>query len=315
MDNRVLRKTLLMRPNDMPLALEIEQKLLSFDRPLPGIRRNQRKKCFVEQIIDSIRRIKYVTVISEKPLSAIYADPSSDSFDPLKAAAWQIQNNNLDEAFWLVFLLTHFGKHKTKKWALVKGFYGALNNGPTWTWERSSSNLPQLIEWLDDNQVELKALGSFGNHRKYQSLDAFKNSGTGAAITTYINWIGIGNSHQDAFENLRPEEDTPEAYFDSIYTSMNEVKSFGRMGRFDYLTMIGKLSLVEITPGSTYMDGATGPKSGATLLFGGNSNNDRLESLLLELNNHLDLYFGMQVLEDALCNWQKNPDQYEYFSG
>ena len=34
------------------------------------------------------------------------------------------------------------------------------------------------------------------------------------------------------------------------------------------LTMVGKLQLANIEPGSTYMNGATGPLDGGRLLFG-----------------------------------------------
>jgi hypothetical protein len=50
---------------------------------------------------------------------------------------------------------------------------------------------------------------------------------------------------------------------------MRAVASFGRTARFDYLTMVGKLGLAGIEPGSTYMQGATGPFTGACLLFTG----------------------------------------------
>ena len=68
-----------------------------------------------------------------------------------------------------------------------------------------------------------------------------------------------------------------------------------------------------------YMQGATGPYQGALLLFGENSrpklSQSELEAWLVRLEAHLDLYFGMQVLEDALCNWQKSPRKFKPFRG
>ena len=98
------------------------------------------------------------------------------------------------------------------------------------------------------------------------------------------------------------------------------VASFGRTAKFDYLTMIGKLGLAPIEPGSTYMHGATGPLSGARLLFGGRKTapltRSDLEAWLVELEARLHLgTHGMQVLEDALCNWQKNPRTFVPFRG
>jgi Alpha-glutamyl/putrescinyl thymine pyrophosphorylase clade 3 len=100
---------------------------------------------------------------------------------------------------------------------------------------------------------------------------------------------------------------------------MDDVVSFGRTAKFDYLTMVGKLQLAPIEPGSTYMQGATGPYQGALLLFCGNAraelSQSELEALLVQLECHLDLYFGMQVLEDALCNWHKSPGKFKPFRG
>jgi len=169
------------------------------------------------------------------------------------------------------------------------------------------------------NQDQLKALGNFGNHRKYQSLDAFKLSGTGSAIGSYIEWIGEEQDHQGLIKKMQSESNSSKKLFRTLYNSMKAVVSFGRMARFDYLTMIGKLQLAPIEPDSFYMDGATGPKAGAKLLFFGNKNinvsTEELNDLVNQLDSHLKLYFGMQVLEDSLCNWQKSPEKYVHFIG
>lgn len=99
---------------------------------------------------------------------------------------------------------------------------------------------------------------------------------------------------------------------------MVAVASFGRTGQFDYLTMLAKLDLAEIEPGSTYMTGATGPLAGAHLLFGTNSvtaTPRQLDGWLVELEATLGVEMGMQILEDSLCNWQKSPAQFVPFRG
>ncbi len=92
---------------------------------------------------------------------------------------------------------------------------------------------------------------------------------------------------------------------------MDMIVSFGRLARFDYLAMVGKLQLASIEPGSTYMAGATGPRCGAQLLFGIDAKPKDFDGWLLELDDVL--HVGMQVLEDALCNWQKSPREFEPF--
>jgi hypothetical protein len=159
---------------------------------------------------------------------------------------------------------------------------------------------------------------NFGNHRKYQSLDARTPTGTGAAFETYVEWVNPPRTHdmlfQEAYEECARDR---KATFDHLYKSMSKVASFGRTARFDYLTMVGKIGLAPIEPGSTYMHGATGPLLGARLLFGGRTGatmeRSRLDGWLVELGTHLGV--GMQVLEDALCNWQKSPARFKRFRG
>jgi hypothetical protein len=108
--------------------------------------------------------------------------------------------------------------------------------------------------------------------------------------------------------------------FLELYNSMQAVASFGRTARFDYLTLIGKIGLVHIEPGSTFMRGATGPRTGAKLLFGGDKNAPftiaQLETLVEDLEEALSVGpYGMQIMEDALCNWQKSPNKFIPFRG
>lgn len=311
-----------MRVTDIPLAKEIEKKLQSFNerRELLGISTSENRTCLVEQIIDSIRRVKYVLLIESKPLSDSSANPRLDSFNPIKAAVINKRQGNLDEAFWLIFLLTHFGKSKSTGWTLIKNVYGGVNHADLWTWNDICADLEGFQYWLNDNVVELKNSGVFGNHRKYESLSAFKSNGTGAAVRSYVDWVMKFGNHSELFDSKRPTANaSPREWFSALFESMDCVVRFGRTARFDYLTMVGKLKLINIEPDSTYMNGATGPLTGARLLFGGNKNSpmkyEELNSLLYELEAHIGLSFGMQILEDALCNWQKSPNKYVYFAG
>lgn len=295
----------------------IEQKLSTYkSRSLSGITSAVAKDCLIKQIIDSIRRIEYVTVIRDKDLTEGVIDPNNEGFNPIKAASWHRQAGNIDEAFWLIFLSTHFGKNLRTGWNLVKDVYGKLGTSPFWDWDSVSQDPIGFRVWLNANINVIKANGKVGNHRKYQSIDAYKPSGTGAAIESYVNWIGPNRSHQETIESaiVRIGSD-PRDLFNYLYKSMNAVISFGRTARFDYLTMVGKIGLADIEPGSTYMNGATGPYDGGKMLFGANVNRTTINDWLIDLEDHLNLYFGMQVLEDSVCNWQKSPQHYRYFGG
>jgi hypothetical protein len=89
---------------------------------------------------------------------------------------------------------------------------------------------------------------------------------------------------------------------------------FGRTARFDFLTLLSRLQLLPITPPRAYLEGATGPLSGAKLLFNTSPTTPRmLDQRLTELDDHLHL--GPDILEDALCNWQKSPEVFMPFRG
>ncbi len=104
----------MIRPADRLSAQEINTRLISFNNiiPIPGIDNEASRECFINQTIDSIRRIKYVKLIRDKISTDHCTDATHPAFDPIKAAAWHKRNGNIDEAFWLVFLSTHFGKNK-----------------------------------------------------------------------------------------------------------------------------------------------------------------------------------------------------------
>ncbi|MBI3365988.1 MAG: hypothetical protein HY033_13925 [Ignavibacteriae bacterium] len=313
-----------MRPGDAELGHRLEDGLLLFDRAnrlLLGIRDSARREALIEQLLESIHRVKYVSAISTRNLSGLRADPNSNLFDPLKAAILHQHQGNIDEAFWLVFLFVHFGKHARAGWRYAREVYGRLGDAVRWDWANTSASTSGFREWLDAHQAELKREGvprGFGNHRKYESLDAYSPRGTGATVETYVNWVGPPQTHLNLVEQAYAQAGSnPRKAFDNLYQSMHVVASFGRTARFDYLTMVGKLGLAPIEPGSTYMRSSTGPLDGAQLLFGGEKkaplSASDLDSWLVELGSQLQV--GMQVLEDALCNWQKSPEKFVRFRG
>lgn len=309
-----------MRPGDRPLALKIEKKLALLARsiPLPGISNETNLVCFVEQIIDSVRRIKFVQLIKSADVSPINVDTGSTLFDPLKGAVWHIRQGNVNEAYWLIFLSTHFGKNKSTGWNLTRATYGGGQKKPFWTWRKVKSDPEEFLSWIHDNQGYLEQSGRFGNHRKYESRNAYKARGTGSAILSYINWIGPSSDHVEKFGEVTHERN-PRESFHQAYLEMSQVDTFGRTAKFDYLTMVGKLELASLEPGYCYFNGATGPLRGARLLLMNDRNAmlsaRRAETFISEIEKELGLYFGMQVLEDSLCNWQKSPSKFEHFAG
>jgi hypothetical protein len=227
-----------------------------------------------------------------------------------------MRRGEVDEAFWLVFLSVHFGKHAKDGWRLARDVYGALGGTP-WTWVRVSDDLAGFRQWLDVHQGTLRNR-RFSNHRKYQSLSGSSKVGTGATVASYVEWVAPPRTHAQLLRDVHKKVgQDPRAAFDFMFRCMDKVVGFGRLGKFDFLTMLGKLDIAPIAPGSAYLGGATGPLSGARLLFGGDAhaklNVRELDAQLVELDTCLKV--GMQVLEDSLCNWQKSPRKFKSFRG
>ena len=310
-----------MRPGDRGLGRHLDARLRTFhdqQRALPGILDPRRRSVLVEQMVESHRRVRFVAAILDRDVSAQRADPANDLFDPLKAAIHFQRMERIEEAFWLVFLFVHFGRNAHGGgWRYAREVYGALGGAERWHWETTSANPEGFRAWLNANQNELRrdgVPGGFGNHRKRQSLDALHPHGTGSAFVTYVNWVGPARGHQELIRQaLQEANGNPRTAFQGLYESMADVASFGRLAKFDYLTMLGKLGLAQIEPGSPYLVNGGAPLRGARLLFGNGGSVRDQNDWTVQLGDHLGL--GMQVMEDSLCNWQKNPDQFVRFRG
>jgi hypothetical protein len=303
------------------LATQLEQRLRNYridGEPLPGIPSQAELTALVAQMVDSVARINFVKTIAKRDVSPSRLNPKDAAmFDPLRAAIHCMRNGKEDEAIWLIFLFVHCGKHLQKGYGLLRMVYGAFNDQFTWTWDKYSRNPNDFSIWLHQHLDEIRKQRKefpFGNHRKYESLDQLD-----VVLKSYADWVGPNKSHKDLFDAAKAKVGAdPKKLFDYLYASMNAVHRFGRTGKFDFLTMVGKIGLLDIEPPSAYMVHGTGPVRGARLLFCGAIDNEflskkKLDQLSVELDQTLGV--GMQVIEDSLCNWQKSPAKYVAFRG
>lgn len=284
--------------------------------PLPGLPTPAHEHAFILQLCDSVRRIQYIDAIKQRPIDPNRLNPHGAIFDPLRAAIQYMNGGDIDEAFWLTFLFVHFGKNLRSSYRLLRSVYGKLNTTPYWTWGNVVSDIDGFKLWLDTNTGTLRKQGSFGNHRKFQSLKAYSNAGTGATIESYCNLIG--NDHPLFLSQIDANTlNDPKQLFDYLFKLFSaRIKGFARLAVFDFVTMLGKIGLINVEPRSPYIQKATGPKSGTRLLFATTqASNKELNDFLTDFGNHLNLPFAMQVVEDAVCNWQKSPDNYIQFRG
>lgn len=309
----------LINPADVAEAARLHEALDAFEEevePLPGLAAPEAREVFVAQLIDSLRRNRFIEHLRTTPLSDRVLDPTSTAFNPLMGAIVMQRAAQHDEACWLIFLYTHFGRHRRNHWALAARFYGKLGQDGLWNWAAVQGDIQGVRTWLDSNYAAMRAPGGgFGNHRKYESLQGMGGVGTGETIQTYVQWVG--ESHSVRFAQSTDHCSDAGERFDALYDSLRRVSRFGRVARFDYLSTLGKLGLTDITPNFAYFSGSTGPTKGARLIYDGfptgGTGPATLESKLRPFREILDVPYD--VLEDALCNWQKSPTVYVPFRG
>ena len=308
-----------MRAREVQLVDELEDKLLQVAQEhfsLPGISDEVRRRVYVLQLVDSIRRVRYVSAIANRDIHPDRGNPQSEMFDPVKAALLQMRAGDIEEACWLVFLFVHFGQHARSGYRYAREVYGALGARPPWTFAAVGADVAGFRVWLDANKDHLMrgANRGFGNHRKYESREALGGNGTGATVASYVKWVQAAGSHAALFaQALQAVNDGPQRAFNRLYRSMSAVRRFGRTARFDYLTMLGKMGLAPIRPDSAYFSSATGPVVGARLMLQGEHELTvaEIDTRVGVIANHLGV--GFQEMEDSLCNWQKSPSHYKRF--
>lgn len=112
------------------------------------------------QLVASRRRLDYTARLLSRAADPARADPHSPMFDPKRAVAHHVRAGDDDEAAWLVFLMTHFGKAGTHGWRHLKDVYGILGAG-RWTWPAVAADRDALL------QANAYVIGGrLGNHRK-----------------------------------------------------------------------------------------------------------------------------------------------------
>lgn len=287
-----------------------------------GLDAPRHAETFVRQVFDSVRRVEYVLALQTRDVCCARLDPRSTSFDPIRAAVHYLRGGDLEEAAWLTFLSTHFGSDPRNGWGLMRQVYGALDGDIRWDWKTTRPNPKRFSRWLARNSQKL--VGRFGNHRKYVSLKPDAPQGTNKTVETYIAWVASYSSHEAMLRTFRERTGTsPAKLFDAFYRDMKRhVTGFGRMGCFDFLCSLGKLGAFPIEPAELYLAGSTGPRKGALVLLRGNQT-DKVSAAALEpplqqlaqILAEAGVRFPMQVLEDAICNWQKSPATYKRFKG
>lgn len=302
-----------MWPSWVPEHKRLTHALRSHAGPLPGLADPRAVDVLAWQFVASLRRESYYRQVQAKTVSAERADPNDPSFNAERAVAYHVGLGDVDEAGWLIFLMTYFARPADSGWRRLQDVYGRLGKGH-WDWVTVSADPGAFEAWLAENWMSVG--GKFGNHRKYESLRPDSNRPMAAVVAAYVRWIGPGGHARFYADTVRRTGNDPYAIFDALYFDLR-VPTFGRLAKFDYLSLIGRYGIAPIVAGSAYLKGATGPANGARLLLDGRrdgpSSIERLQADLDALDG--DVGVGMAVMEDALCNWQKSPTRFVHFKG
>lgn len=221
---------------------QIEQK-----DPLLGITTAEQRQCWAQQIVSSLRRISYTDILLTRAVDPSRCNPYSGTFDPVRGSIHLHRNGQLDEAVWFTFILTHFGKHAVDEWNFAENVYGSFRTGPVWTFANYGADSTAFENMLEANEDNL-ASERFSNHRKFQSK---KPDAVARTFRTYYNWQTEFGSFRDRLVTTHASVgQEPYATFDALYKSMKGVFGFGggRLGRFDFLTMLGEASVRPNSP-------------------------------------------------------------------
>lgn len=293
--------------------LVTELKAAKAAQGLKGLPDDKTIDTLAQQFIASLRREDYYRVVQRGAILPNRADPNHASFDAERAVAFHMQRGNVDEAGWLIFLMTHFARRPDSGWRRLQDVYGQLGAG-LWDWPTITANPAAFSNWLTANWMNVG--GNFGNHRKYESLRPTAKRPMQRAVADYLAWIGPGGHAAFFAGAVVAAGNNPHTIFDYLYQSLT-INSFGRLAKFDYLSLIGRYGLAPIEAGSAYINGATGPGNGARLLIDGARTSGSRYQIVQQALDVLDarLKVGMAVMEDALCNWQKSPRDFVHYVG
>jgi Alpha-glutamyl/putrescinyl thymine pyrophosphorylase clade 3 len=235
---------------------------------------------------------------------AMLATKRHDRRDIICLIREAIDLGDLNEALWRAFLAIHFGRcsanpEREGQFESAAMFLCAFGEKPMWTWTVVRAHPELLQQWLHAQTSALAVL-SFGNHRKREQRQP-------AELWKVVDsFLSFHKRHGDKLKALLEEhgsEHTAAELFDLLYKKFLGLYRFDRLGSFDFVELLAGLGLTRAEPAHCYLVRNSGPFRGAVKLWNKTSTPE-----LNELARRFSEKMGLSpaIVEDCLCNWQKN---------
>lgn len=257
------------------------------------------------QTNDSIRRIAIYEKYKERALKA--AEENQEFIDTsIPFVLAQRPDLNLKNRLWVLYIATYFGKSNKSKWEL---FNRATfdENGTIILYDEIKEDINKYFAYLSSFEFFDKC--DYSNHRKFTPKRLEGHKGVFNSMTYLVN-----NMDQFAIEEKMD--------FHSMYKLAQKIPNFGRLAAFDFSCSLVKCGLNVEQPLSMYAEHSTGPMDAIGLILRLTKNNtspDAKKKLCTDLMNWFvekaSIFMIGQVLEDAICNWQKNTSAYTKYIG
>ncbi|MGH2690058.1 MAG: hypothetical protein ACRDKW_14815 [Actinomycetota bacterium] len=229
--------------------------------------------------------------------------PFADSWDPRRAIVQWHRAGDVEEATWLTFLTSYFAAADVgDPWRSVRTVYSGFGEHRI-GWRAVYQDAAAALAPCTNRAKEYEGL-SFGNHRKNEPLKADHRYGIEAVVRSYLTLVKrLGNGSQaQMFTRYNGD---PGLKFHKLLVDVTGVLRFGRLGAFDFLTLLGTLGVQPLAPAHLYLEGSTWPLEGAKRLLGApdRAKAPELDSRCSAVARELGV--SIAVMEEALCTWHK----------
>ena len=258
-----------------------------------------------QQTFDSIRRIQIYVTYRERAMKAV-KNKKTFIYTSNPFILAQRSDLNIQNRVWILYLATYFGKSNKSKWEL---FYRATfrKDESLITFDQIQADLDKYFKYL--SSFDFFKDCDYSNHRKFTPKNLIEKN-------------GVFNSIEYFVKNIKLYTPKDEMEFHEMYLLSQKIPTFGRLSGFDFTSSMTKCGLNVKEPVSMYAEHSTGPLKALELLLK-LTNNDASKSSQKKLGSDLmdwflknnKIFMTGQVLEDAICNWQKNTVKYIRYTG